>query len=609
MLPVAGSLSFGPRATGVFQLWLGIVIVLAAVAACGDDALTGPPPPGPEPVVLAGIWDFTETLIISRQVVVCRDTGSFSFDQNGKAFLGTGGLIGTCTGLLSTFRNESSFGIDSGSVSGNSISFTVVDGCRYIGTVIEGQPRRIRGSSACSINFDGTWEAVEGRAIATVGIEPDSLAMVVGETVQLTAVLESASGARIFERPVTWATSDPATLEVGEHGTVMSRDAGPAIVTVTAEDIVGEASLSAEFVRFAAADGGVFHACGTSDEGVAYCWGRNHRGQTGTTLGTLECEGDSPCRAAPGAVSRSLEFTTVSAGFENSCGVTTDGNAYCWGANEFGQLGNGSLVGSPTPVAVSGGVGFGSLSAGSGHVCALAGDGSAYCWGDNSSGQLGVGPGDQSAVPAPVSGNLTFDAVTSGGFHTCALLDDNTVRCWGDNFGGQLGVEISTRRSTIPVEAVSGFTFSSISAGGLHMCGIATPGGGAYCWGENTDRQLGIDSVPFSPSLVTPSGDLEFVSITSGGFHTCALTEDGSAYCWGRNQSGQLGIGSTGADVHTPSAVLGDLKFAQLIGGAFFTCGVTDDGVLYCWGSNVDGELGSGMTTPSAEPVRVAGQP
>ncbi len=585
------------------------LVVAFALAGCGDDLPTDPLPPAePEPIELAGLWDFTETLIVSRLVVVCRDTGSFSFTQDDTSFTGRAGLIGTCTGLLGSFRNSASLAIDSGIVTDSLISFTLDHGCRYIGTVHSGPPRRIVGSSACSINFDGTWEAVEGGAVRSVTVEPDSLAMVVGETVQLTAVLKEVSGARIFERPVTWASSEPGTFEVSDSGRVVSAGAGSGQVTATAAGLVGVSDLSSDFVSFESIDAGIFHTCGVSAEQWAYCWGRNNRGQAGATLGTVECEGDLPCRTAPGSVSTGVEFSMVSTGFDSSCGVTAGGGAFCWGGNGVGQLGNGSMIGSAQPVAVSGGVTYTSVSVGSEHACGLSSNGDVYCWGNNFAGQLGTGVAEPSLVPAPVSGNQTFVSVTSGGNHTCGLREDGAVSCWGDNFGGQLGIDISTRESLEPVESVPGFTFSTISAGGLHVCGISTQGE-AYCWGENTDRQLGVDSLEFTWNPRRPSGGLGFISVTSGGFHTCGLTPDGSAYCWGRGSSGQLGTGSETNDMATPQAVVGGHQFQRLSAGAFYTCGITVAGRVFCWGSNTDGQLGAGLVSTTPEPVRVIGQP
>jgi alpha-tubulin suppressor-like RCC1 family protein len=140
--------------------------------------------------------------------------------------------------------------------------------------------------------------------------------------------------------------------------------------------------------------------------------------------------------------------------------------AICWGNNVVGQLGNGTMTNSASPVNVSGGLNFLSVSAGAMHACGpVLGTSNglastyAYCWGDNSSGQLGNGTMADSATPIVVAGGLNFAMVSAGGHHTCAVYAGNppsiptasgAVYCWGDNSFGQLG-NSWTMSSSVPV--------------------------------------------------------------------------------------------------------------------------------------------------------------
>jgi alpha-tubulin suppressor-like RCC1 family protein len=591
------------------QRWLLAWSLIGAVVlvGCGDNTPTEPvdvPPPGP--VSLDGLWDFTEVLIISSQVVVCRDTGSFRLVQDGDQFGGTGDLTGSCTGLLGSFGNHGPFVIEGGTIEDSTFTFSIADGCSYAGTVSEGFPRRLRGSSGCSVNYDGSWEAAEGAVVSSIVIDPDSLEMVVGESVSLTAVLRDVMGARLFQRAVTWRSTDPAVVSVGESGDVLARGVGAAVLSGSVEGLLGQASVATELVTFNAMGPGVFHTCALSVDGTAYCWGRSHQGQVGPARTTGRCD-RFPCRLAPGAVTRQMTFTKVDAGFASTCGLATDGLAYCWGANATGQLGDGSANASPTPVPVTGGTRFSSLSVGSEHACALAANGSAFCWGNNASGQLGIGPAAESFVPTPVAGGLRFAAISGGGIHTCGVTGAGRVYCWGDNFGGQLGVDLATRRSLSPVAVETNVNFTLISTGGLHTCGISNTGR-TLCWGENTDRQLGVDSLDFSPQPLEPAPGPAFVAVSAGGFHSCALTVDGVAWCWGEGESGQLGDGGT-EDRATPVQVAGGLAFQSVTAGAFHTCGHGVDGILYCWGSNADGQVGAPMAAAVPTPMAVIGQP
>jgi len=157
-------------------------------------------------------------------------------------------------------------------------------------------------------------------------------------------------------------------------------------------------------------------------------------------------------------------------------------------------------------------------------------------------------------------------------------------------------------------------TFTALSAGGLHTCGLTT-GGAAYCWGDGWTLGAGTEVLGMcfsqqrcSPTPVRVAGELTFAVLSAGGSHTCGLTTAAAGYCWGGGVHGELGDGSqTGSAV--PVAVTGGLTFATLSAGVDHSCGVTLAGVAYCWGDNRSGQLGDGTRTSSSVPVKVLGQP
>ena len=171
---------------------------------------------------------------------------------------------------------------------------------------------------------------------------------------------------------------------------------------------------------------------------------------------------------------------SVGAGNLHSCGLTVTGNAYCWGFNDFGQLGDGSTTGSLTPVLVSGGIRFSSISTRGGHTCGVTSVGDAYCWGENFRGQLGDGTTINRLTPVLVSGGLSFASVSTSFSETCGVTTDGDAYCWGENFRGQLGDGTTINRLT-PVPVAGGLTFASLSTG-AQTCGV-TAAGDAYCWG------------------------------------------------------------------------------------------------------------------------------
>ena len=187
-----------------------------------------------------------------------------------------------------------------------------------------------------------------------------------------------------------------------------------------------------------------------------------------------------------------LDFASVGVGAIRTCGLAATGDAYCWGFNDFGQLGNGSTTGSLTPVLVSGGIRFSSISTKFGHTCGVTSVGDVYCWGENFRGQLGDGTTINRHTPVLVSGGLSFASVNAGGALTCGVTSDGDAYCWGENSSGQLGNGTTTDRHT-PVPVEGGLSFASVNNAALHTCAVTTAGV-AYCWGFNSDGQLGDGS-------------------------------------------------------------------------------------------------------------------
>ncbi len=196
-------------------------------------------------------------------------------------------------------------------------------------------------------------------------------------------------------------------------------------------------------------------------------------------------------------------------------------------------IGCGPSVVAPPPTSQ-----YGSLSAGWYHACGLGGAGIASCWGADADGQLGDGAvTDSTTMPVAVNG-LTFAAVSSGGDQTCALTVGGTPFCWGFNGNDALGTDSVGDSSATPVAVSGGFAFIAVSSGAQHACGL-TSGGAAYCWGANTFGQLGVGTPGgLSATPESIAGSLTFTSLSSGGLHTCGLTAGGRPYCWGDNVYG-----------------------------------------------------------------------
>jgi alpha-tubulin suppressor-like RCC1 family protein len=339
-------------------------------------------------------------------------------------------------------------------------------------------------------------------------------------------------------------------------------------------------------LTFSSVSTGGNYTCGVTPAGNAYCWGLNDHGQLG--------DGTTSDRTSPVLVAGGLRFgafftgfPVLSAGASNTCGLVlnTSGEpfTYCWGLNDRGQLGDGTTNQrtSPTPVAAAGQNGLPPLqldnvSAGGAYTCGLNYDtGWDYCWGANSNGQLDDGTTTDRASPVLIGG-IFNPQITTGAAHTCAIQTVpvmgseslTPLYCWGADGNGQLGDGATTDRAARGLVG-GGLNFATVSAGGSHTCGVA--GHGAW-----VRQQAG-----------------QWMA--------------GDVYCWGLNSNGQLGDG-TGTQRTSPVLVAGGLAFRAVSAGASHTCGVTDAGV-YCWGSNSAGQLGTGTTTSSSVPIKVLGQP
>ena len=314
----------------------------------------------------------------------------------------------------------------------------------------------------------------------------------------------------------------------------------------------------------------------------------------------------------PSAPPPSTGIVAVSAGNEHTCAVQEDGVALCWGNGAGGRIGNGGdtavahRVSLPTPVNTS--VRFTQIAAGEMHTCALTSQGRAYCWGMNQFGQLGDGTTETRRVPVPVAGNLTFSSIGAGAYHTCAVAKSAAMYCWGDNEIGQLGQPDAQEPcgapcSRSPVAVAGTGRFKMVAVGGFHTCGITTELQ-AFCWGYNYDGQTGAGY--YSGSIAVPTAvatSLDFTSIVAGAGHSCALTADGVAYCWGGGEYGQIGNGEMGSNNYSaePVPVLSSLRYSTLSAGGLHTCGVSSTATL-CWGS---GPLGNAVTGVSTTPVAI----
>jgi len=350
---------------------------------------------------------------------------------------------------------------------------------------------------------------------------------------------------------------------------------------------------------------GFDHTCGVMGNGTAWCWGANDKGQLGD--GTTN---DSP---TPVQVRDWTNVVGISAGHSFTCAVRDNGTVWCWGHDDHGQLGDGSITDRSTPVAVLGGwTNVASVTAGGDFACALRDNGEVWCWGNDDHGQLGNGNGTIGAGPVQVS--LSSDdatALDAGNKHACAVRSSGSTVCWGQNDKGQLG-KGANGDEVVPVSVAGGHTFVTISAGEKHTCAVDASNA-LYCWGENVDGQLGMVTGPDQmaiPTAVTNTNMTGGVAVAAGGHHSCGLDAsqpDAFVWCWGKNDRGQLGDGSTN-DHNTAVGVkttTSSLSALEVSAGDKHSCAVGVNHQAYCWGANDKGQLGDESTADRSFATRV----
>ena len=332
--------------------------------------------------------------------------------------------------------------------------------------------------------------------------------------------------------------------------------------------------------------------CASTSAGATYCWGDRYT---------------SPVR-----IGGDEHFVLLSVGSGFACGLIASGTAYCWGrspggdANDFNQ--SSIIVGVPTRVDST--IAFSAISAGGTLVCGLGLDRRAYCWGENDYGQLGDSSTVRRAYPKPVWGDQTFVSLAAGYAHACGVTTTGETYCWGRDDALQLGdpsqdtcrtieyddyyyyydpIVVETACSSVP-HRVSGVPQLVAVSAAHGTCGL-TSDGGTYCWGNAHGAELIQAPVRFTSVAATDQIIQQTPSTTLTAASMCGLTESGEVYC-----STASGLAQVQAN-----------PFRSIIAGASHQCGIArDTSYAYCWGSNEYGQLGNGTLTASRRPVPVA---
>jgi alpha-tubulin suppressor-like RCC1 family protein len=362
--------------------------------------------------------------------------------------------------------------------------------------------------------------------------------------------------------------------------------------------------------------GGYYYTLLIKWDGTLWAWGDNDSGQLGDTT--------TSDRSSPVQVGDIIDWVSVAGGTGHTVAIRQDGSLWAWGRNNVGQLGYtasetcGSDPCQTYPRRVGSDYDWVAVTAGSQHNIALKEDGTLWAWGWNEYGTLGLGnlgttDTTDRSVPTQIGFESDWAAIEAGYQHTLALKEDGSLHAWGRNHLGQLGYTASQACNfsdcqSYPWMVGTDYDWVLIS-GGEYFSTAVKSGGQMYAWGNNDWGQLGMGdtTIRYTP---TPGLLGNVVSISAGKEFAVALTTTGLFYSWGINTNGQLGYTSTdtctgGACQQSPGLIGTDTDWDSMSAGGGHTIAFKDNGELWAWGMNNNGQLGDGTTAPSAIPIQV----
>lgn len=439
--------------------------------------------------------------------------------------------------------------------------------------------------------------------VDTVVLSPDTLTLGIGGDGRFNVTLLDSLNRVLTGRVVTWQSLDTTIVKVNaETGLFTGVIGGVATVRATSE---GKSTVAAVKVinaaRLLSTGSASRHHCAVTTGGAIVCWGSNSSGQLGDSTATTTS-------TAVVSIAASNDALQIVTGAEHSCARYADGSVQCWGLNDIGQLGNGRESPYEVPATlVTGGLNFSKIAAGPNSTCGITTVGQAYCW--------GAMFGTTTSVPTPVGGGNTFTDITTGGNDgACGLTSGGSILCWG-----QIGWSSasSPSYSATPILVGGNRSYTKLAASRLHQCGLS--GGTIYCWGEIDAEAAGIASYPrptvpdsndYSEYRGVPfpvSANAAFSDVVAGARFGCGLSTSGTVYCWGTltqdpvnpDPDGSVPLAGVSKGTHMP----GDGAMLQDLAGGNFTalgtsrstvCGLKNGGIPWCWGSSYAGQTGQG---------------
>jgi len=285
--------------------------------------------------------------------------------------------------------------------------------------------------------------------------------------------------------------------------------------------------------------------------------------------------------------------------------------AYGWGINQYGSLGDGTTSSRSSPVTVLGGfTDWSAVSSSRYGGAGIRADGTLWSWGysSNSVPMLGDNTIVPKSSPVSVVGGFTdWVSVSRGQFFSSALRSSGQIWCWGQNTNGQLGDDTTTARRS-PVSLIGGISdWTKHSSGFSHSLALRS-NGTLWAWGNGLSGQLGNNASSNRSSPVSVVGGFtDWVSVDGGNIYTLAVRANGTAWAWGNGGNGRLGDNTTSNRSSPVSVVGGFTDWIFLSAGERHSLGLRSNGTIWSWGYNTSGQLGDNTTVTKSSPVSVVG--
>lgn len=531
----------------------------------------------------------TTTATQSAPALVSGLGDAIEITAGGRGELGTLSESHTCarrnTGAIVCWGSNGSGQLGDGTITNRSAPTTVAD----VSSVVE---LSAGGRHTCARRVNGTiacWGANEFGQLGDGATSANRLrpVTVVGVLTSASVVAGGDNTCSVLTDGAVRCWGNNNTNVLGVFGLSFSALPLPVSVAPVAELVVGDG------LRIPPSAGSVtsVFACARRTDGSVQCWGGNERGQLG--------DGTLASRPSVESTALSANVAEVSAGGGFSCARRAWGTLACWGNNDVGQLGIGAVSSSRpvSPLALP--TDAVEVDAGRGHACARLASGTVMCWGRNVEGQIGDGTNVTRPAPILVPALTNVVEIAVGGAHTCARQGNGAVQCWGMGTSGQLGNSATSNRA-MPTP-VTGLTDAlALSAGESHTCALRAAGQ-VVCWGSNTNGQLGDGTVTNRSAPTAVSGLTDATELSASSTHTCGRRATGQVLCWGNNSAGQLGDGTMTARL-VPTMVPGMMDAVEIGTGVVFSCARRATGQVLCWGADNFGQLGDGSTVSSGRP-------